>query len=115
MPSSTTSRSGSPSRSGATIWDASSSRLPMARRALALFLFAFAGLAHAALSGSIVDAAFVAKASSRGAILWDVRSGDQYRAGHLPGAVSIGHVADALLDEKTQLFLPISTTAPPPR
>jgi len=83
----------------------------MARRALALFLFAFTGLAHAALSGSIVDAAFVAKASSRGAILWDVRSVDQYRAGHLPGAVNIGHVADALLDEKTQLFLPIETIA----
>lgn len=83
----------------------------MTRRVLALFLLAFAACAHAALSGSIVDASAVAKAAARGALLWDVRPAEQYRAGHLPGAVNIGHVADALLDEKTQLFLPIETIA----
>lgn len=83
----------------------------MARRVFAFLLLACAGFAHAALSGSIVDASAVAKAAARGAILWDVRPAEQYRAGHLPGAVNIGHVADALLDEKTQLFLPIETIA----
>ena len=83
----------------------------MARRVLALALLAFANLAHAAFSGAIVDAAEVARAVSRGAIVWDVRPAEKYRAGHVPGAVNIGHVADALLDEKTQLFLPIETIA----
>jgi thiosulfate/3-mercaptopyruvate sulfurtransferase len=83
----------------------------MWRRAIAAALSLAAGLAQAALSGAIVDAAFVAKAAARGAIVWDVRSAEQYRAGHLPGAVNIGHAAQALLDEKTQLYLPIETLA----
>ena len=77
-----------------------------------IFCFSLgAGIAQAAFSGSIVDAAFVAKAMQRGAILWDVRSAEQYRAGHIPGAVNIGHPAQALLDEKTQLFRPVETLA----
>lgn len=71
----------------------------------------FSAAAHAAFSGAIVDAAFVEKAQKRGAILWDVRSEEQYRAGHLPGAVNMGHVAQALLDEKTQLYLPVEGLA----
>jgi thiosulfate/3-mercaptopyruvate sulfurtransferase len=82
----------------------------MLRFALALVVL-FSGASHAALSGSIADAAYVAKAMSRGAIVWDVRSSERYREGHLPGAVNIGLVATALLDEKTQLFLPIETIA----
>lgn len=82
----------------------------MSRFLLSLVLsFAFA--ADAAFSGSIVDAAFVAKAASRGAILWDVRSAEQYREGHLPGAVNFGHPSSALIDEKTQRFLPVETIA----
>jgi thiosulfate/3-mercaptopyruvate sulfurtransferase len=80
-------------------------------RVFALLLLALPGFAHAALSGSIVDAAGAAKAMARGAVAWDVRSADKYREGHLPGAVNIGHIADALLDEKTQLFLPIEIIA----
>jgi thiosulfate/3-mercaptopyruvate sulfurtransferase len=81
------------------------------RRAILLSFLLFAGAVHAAFSGAIVDAAFVAKAMARGAILWDVRSAEQYRTGHLPGAVNIDHVSGALLDEKTQLFLPIEKIA----
>jgi thiosulfate/3-mercaptopyruvate sulfurtransferase len=80
-------------------------------RFCAVCLFLVSGIAHAAFSGSIVDAAFVAKAQKRGAIVWDVRSEEQYRAGHIPGAVNIGDIAQALLDEKTQLYLPIETIA----
>jgi thiosulfate/3-mercaptopyruvate sulfurtransferase len=71
----------------------------------------FAPLTEAAFSGDILDARAAAKAVSRGAIVWDVRSTEEYRAGHLPGAVNIGSVAEALLDEKTQLFLPIERIA----
>jgi thiosulfate/3-mercaptopyruvate sulfurtransferase len=43
--------------------------------------------------------------------VWDVRSAEDYRAGHIPGAVNLGPVSEALLDEKTQLFLPIERIA----
>ncbi len=43
--------------------------------------------------------------------MWDVRSRADYQAGHIPGAVNIGSVSEALLDEKTQLFLPIERIA----
>ncbi|MGI8423373.1 MAG: sulfurtransferase [Chloroflexota bacterium] len=59
----------------------------------------------------MVDAAFVAKAMARGAIVWDVRPTAAYLDGHLPGAVNIDHVAMALLDEKAAQFLPIETIA----
>jgi thiosulfate/3-mercaptopyruvate sulfurtransferase len=58
-----------------------------------------------------LDAKATAKAISKGAIVWDVRSAEDFQAGHLPGAVNIGAVSDALLDPKTQLFLPIERIA----
>ncbi len=75
-------------------------------RFLAALFLAAASQAAAAFSGSIVDAAFVAKAIARGAIVWDIRSTEAYFDGHLPGAVNAS-VTEALLDEKTQQFLPI--------
>lgn len=80
-------------------------------RYLLSFLLGFAFAANAAFSGSIVDTAFVAKAAARGAILWDVRSAEQYREGHLPGAVNIDHPSRTLIHEKTQHFLPVETIA----
>jgi thiosulfate/3-mercaptopyruvate sulfurtransferase len=77
-----------------------------ARSLVASLLFLLAPAVHA-FSGSIVDAAGVAKAMARGAIVWDVRATEAYFDGHIPGAVNIDHVAKALLDEKTQQFLPI--------
>jgi thiosulfate/3-mercaptopyruvate sulfurtransferase len=76
------------------------------------FILAFScGTAAAAFSGQIVDAAFVAKALARGAIVWDVRSKESYFDGHIPGAVNIGHVAQVLVDEKGNRFLPIEVIA----
>jgi thiosulfate/3-mercaptopyruvate sulfurtransferase len=75
----------------------------------ALFLFLAAPAAFAL--GSIVDARFVANAMKRGAIVWDMRSTEAYFDGHLPGAVTVGFIGTALLDEKSQLFLPIETIA----
>ena len=68
-------------------------------------------LAARGFSGSVVDAAFVEKALERGAIVWDIRAASSYDLGHIPGALNIGFVADALLDPKTQQFLPIETIA----
>lgn len=83
----------------------------MARILLLAIVACCSGIAHAMFSGSVVDAAFVAKAMARGAIVWDVRPTAAYFDGHLPGAVNIDHVAKALLDEKTARFLPIETIA----
>lgn len=47
---------------------------------------------------SIVDANGVEAAIRRGAILWDIRPGRDYDAGHLPGAVSIGNIHQVLRD-----------------
>jgi 3-mercaptopyruvate sulfurtransferase SseA len=72
-----------------------------------LFVLAFLSQATlAANSRSIVDVPEVARAVAAGAILWDIRRAEDYDKGHLPGAVNINHVAQALLDEKSQLFLP---------
>lgn len=60
----------------------------------------------AALAGGIVDAEFVAKALARGAVVWDVRGAEEYANGHLPGAVSVGHVSPAIIDPRTQQFRP---------
>jgi thiosulfate/3-mercaptopyruvate sulfurtransferase len=74
-------------------------------------LFLWLSCAAHALGGSIVDVAFVEKAMKRGAIVWDIRAPSGYDLGHIPGAISIGFVADALLDQKTQQFLPIEVIA----
>lgn len=70
---------------------------------LALLLAVPAG---AAVRDILVDANGTLRAATSGAILWDVRRVDEYDRGHIPGAVNIDHVAKALLDEKTQQFLP---------
>jgi thiosulfate/3-mercaptopyruvate sulfurtransferase len=77
------------------------------RFALAFFLSVAALAANAAFSGAIVDAPAAAKAIGRGAIVWDVRPAEKYFDGHIPGAVNVGDVEEALLDEKAQRFLPI--------
>ena len=59
----------------------------------------------------MVDAGFVEKALKRGAIVWDIRAASSYDLGHIPGAMNIGFVAEALLDQKTQQFLPIEAIA----
>jgi thiosulfate/3-mercaptopyruvate sulfurtransferase len=68
---------------------------------------AAAGLlaAAGARAGTIVDAAFVAEAAKRGAILWDVRSVPEYRKGHIPGAVTIGDAGSVLRDPNTEDFI----------
>jgi thiosulfate/3-mercaptopyruvate sulfurtransferase len=81
------------------------------RALLATLALLLATSTEASFSGVILDAKGAAKSIAKGAIVWDVRSAEDYRAGHIPGAVNIGSVSEALLDEKTQLFLPIERIA----
>jgi thiosulfate/3-mercaptopyruvate sulfurtransferase len=53
----------------------------------------------------VVDAAYVAGAMKRGAIVWDVRGADDYAMGHIPGAVNIGNVANVLRNPNTEDFI----------
>lgn len=59
-------------------------------------------------SGVIVDEGFVSAAVARGAVLWDARGIEQYRKGHIPGAVTIGNPAHVLRNPNTEDFLPLS-------
>ena len=63
------------------------------------------GRATVAEAGEIVDAAYVADAAQRGAIVWDVRGAKDYAAGHIPGAVNIGNAGEVLRDPNREDFL----------
>ena len=53
----------------------------------------------------VVDTAFVADAMQRGAILWDARVQEEYRKGHIPGAVNIGDPLRVLRSENSEDFI----------
>lgn len=77
------------------------------RRLIGLFLalpLLMPGLGSAA-GTAVVDTDFVAAALDRGAILWDVRSQDEYRRGHLPGAVNIDDVQAVLREPATEDYI----------
>jgi len=65
------------------------------------FLFSAAASAEA-----IVDTVFVADAAKRGAIIWDVRSAEDYKKGHIPGALNIGEIGAALRYDHSEDYLP---------
>jgi len=56
---------------------------------------------------AVVDTDFVVQATARGAILWDVRSEEEYKKGHLPGAINFDDPQTQLRDGKTEDYLPI--------
>src|SRR5512145_1146750 len=69
----------------------------------AALLFATAARAQQA----VVDTDFVVQAAARSAILWDVRGEEEYKKGHIPGAVNFDDPQTQLRDGKTEDYLPI--------
>lgn len=55
----------------------------------------------------IVDTDQVAQALARGAIVWDTRSQEDYRRGHIPGAVNMDDPQSVLRDGKNEDLLPV--------
>jgi thiosulfate/3-mercaptopyruvate sulfurtransferase len=62
--------------------------------------------AHGA-SAVVVDTDFVASAQARDAIVWDVRNDEEYKRGHIPGAINIGDILGELRDGNTEDYLPL--------
>lgn len=70
------------------------------------FLLIFLASTPIGAAGAIVDSAFVAEALKRGAIVWDIRSANDYAKGHIPGAINIGAAGAVLRNANTEDFLP---------
>ncbi len=68
-------------------------------------LFAASLGAYAADKPIIVDTEFVEQAAARGALIWDVRSQEDYRRGHIPGAVNIDEIALVLREPSTEDYI----------
>jgi thiosulfate/3-mercaptopyruvate sulfurtransferase len=78
-------------------------------RLLAAFALVAASLgAYAADKPVIVDTAFVEQAAARGALIWDVRGQEDYRRGHIPGAVNIDEIALVLREPNTEDYIPVA-------
>ena len=52
-------------------------------------LLAVLGLARVATTHIIMDTDYVAQAVKRGAVLWDVRIEEEFKTGHVHGAVNM--------------------------
>lgn len=65
-------------------------------RPIAFLLCALASAANA--QTLILDLAAAEQAIAAGALVWDVRSPEEYAKGHIPGAVNIGNVGDVFRD-----------------
>jgi thiosulfate/3-mercaptopyruvate sulfurtransferase len=81
--------------------------MSVALRALTILLALLASVRTAA-AAEIVDAAYVAGALTRGAVVWDVRDAKSYAEGHLPGAITVGDVASVLRDPNREDWLPVA-------
>lgn len=78
---------------------------------LAALLSLSAAFAVAAPSDPIVDTAAVEAALARGAIVWDVRSEEDYRKGHIAGAVNMDDVLAQLREARSEDYLPVPQLA----
>ncbi len=65
-------------------------------------------VAAGASAAPIVGTDEVEAARARGAIVWDVRSEEDYRKGHVPGAVNIDDILVQLRDSKSEDYLPVA-------
>lgn len=67
---------------------------------------AFVAAPLAALGSPFASLDDVDAARKRGAIVWDARPADEYRRGHIPGAVNIGDPTRVLRGTHREVFLP---------
>jgi len=79
-----------------------------ARLLAAVALVAASLGAYAADKPIIVDTGFVEQAAARGALIWDVRSQEDYRRGHVPGAVNIDEIALVLREPNNEDYIPVA-------
>jgi len=79
-----------------------------ARLLTVIALVAASLAAYAADKPLIVDTGFVEQAAARGALIWDVRSQEDYRLGHIPGAVNIDEIAQVLREPSTEDYIPVA-------
>ena len=56
----------------------------------------------------IVGTSEVEQALERGAIIWDVRAEEDYRRGHIPGAINIDDILAQFREPKSEDYLPVS-------
>jgi len=56
----------------------------------------------------ILDTQGVESARERGALIWDVRGEEDYRKGHIPGAVNIDDILMQLRESRSEDYLPVS-------
>jgi thiosulfate/3-mercaptopyruvate sulfurtransferase len=68
-------------------------------------------LSVAATASPLATIDDVKAALERGAVIWDVRSAQEYQRGHIPGAVNIGDPTKVLRDENTEDFIATSRIA----
>lgn len=61
-----------------------------------------------AQSPLILDTQGVESALERGALIWDVRGEEDYRKGHIPGAVNIDDILMQLREARSEDYLPVS-------
>lgn len=83
----------------------------LVRIIVAASLSLIATLAAAATSDLIVDTAAVEAALARGAIVWDVRNEEDYRKGHIAGAVNMDDVLAQLREARSEDYLPVPQLA----
>jgi thiosulfate/3-mercaptopyruvate sulfurtransferase len=79
-----------------------------ARLLAAVALVAASPGAYAADKPIIVETGFVEQAAARGALIWDVRSQEDYRRGHIPGAVNIDEIALVLREPNNEDYIPVA-------
>lgn len=84
--------------------------MPYALRLLCSFAATLA-MVSTALAQRVVDTAGVESALEGGAIVWDVRAEEDYRKGHIPGAVNMDDILVQLRDLKSEDYLPVEQIA----
>jgi thiosulfate/3-mercaptopyruvate sulfurtransferase len=69
------------------------------------------GSARAGQADLIIDTSATEDALARGAIVWDVRSEEEYRKGHVPGAVNLDDALSQLRESRSEDYLPVPQLA----